>query len=101
MSFAKRAPNLEGSVVRALRARYLRAGYDDEPVVELERTPEDAERDRKLIEHFQRWHKAPPANRRGEGEVRMMGIQRHVRKKRGSWHQVPKDIKDDPDESDA
>jgi hypothetical protein len=97
--FAQAPPKIEGSLVRRLRASYMGAGYDDQPPIEppVKGDP----RHTKLIEDLDKWQKAPdaPADARqpADGErVELLSLKRRVHKKRGSWYQVPKDLKNEP-----
>jgi hypothetical protein len=80
-----------GNLVADLWDRFMRKGYRDERPVKLE-TEQEAELVRRLAEFRER-----PTLTRGElaqaGEgAEMMSISRMVRKKRGSWWQLPKDM---------
>jgi hypothetical protein len=100
MSFAHAPPKLDGSLVRELRSRYMRKGYDDEPPIDPKAA--DPAKMKALAEHLASWAKAPeepPAPPTegvpfGGAETKMMAIERRVRLKKGSWWQLPKDIKD-------
>ncbi len=67
MAFAKAPPKIDGSIVRDLRE----------------------------------WTKAPPApdvhSSEADDDMQMMAIERMVRKRKGSWWQLPKDLPDEPE----
>ena len=102
MAFAKSPPKADGSIVRELRAKFLRTGYDDEP--RRERANKSPEADAKLVKDLRAWTKAPTAPSEFANdpslETQMMAMQRMVRRKKGSWYQVPKDMKIDNDNDD-
>ena len=81
MAFAKVPPVTERSIVRGLWAKHLRRGILDEEA--RERRPRNPEADKKLVEHLQKFSKAPAAAAPAEGEVQMMAIQRKLTRKRG------------------
>ena len=94
MTFARSPPKLDGSLVRDLRARFLRAGYDDQ--LPTERAPEDESRDKQLMADIKDWEDAPEMPLQpgeDERETDMMLLKRQVAKRRGSWWQLPKDLK--------
>lgn len=102
-TFAHAPPDVEGSVVRRLRARFLRKGYDDRPRPE---SPPNDERSRKLVEQLKRWEKAPAVDvafgsNATSGptseDFATMSIQRFAPKRKGSWWLLPKDLKVDDD----
>lgn len=99
--FARTPPKLEGRRVRALRAKFLAPDYDEM----LERAPErpvDKEKDMKLIEEMNEWTRAPTAPDSDPGHeydaLQAMTLERRVKRVRGSWVQVPADMKDDDEE---
>jgi hypothetical protein len=98
IAFASAAPALEGSIIRRLRARFLRPGVDDPPRVTREAAPTDPE----LLRELQSWTKAPDAPSSRElpdtEEPQMISIQRRVSKRKGSWWQLPKDLKTSPED---
>src|SRR5690606_24311442 len=57
MGFAHSPPKIEGSIVRRLRARFMRKGYDEEPPVKL--PPASDERTKKLVDELLKWKDAP------------------------------------------
>jgi hypothetical protein len=94
MTFARSPPKLDGSLVRELRARFLRAGYDDQPPIE--RAPEDESRKKELMADIKDWEAAPETPLQpgeDDNEPDMMLLKRQVAKRRGSWWQLPKDLK--------
>jgi hypothetical protein len=98
MAFAHAPPKVEGSVVRQLRAKFMGPGYDDEAPVKP--PPEDDAKSEKLVRELREWTNAPTAPAGfpsgEEYDPQMMAIQRMVRKKKGSWWQLPKDLHDEP-----
>jgi hypothetical protein len=98
MSFAHAPPKREGSLVRELRARFMGAGYDDRPPVQIQ----DKEKNTELVQQLTAWTKAPAALQEMARDIGantwMTAIQRRVRKKKGSWYQVPKDLPNDTQE---
>jgi hypothetical protein len=94
MVFAGRAPDLDGSITRRLRGLFLSPGYDDLP--EIVPPPKDDPRNKELVEAISEWEESgitePPVS-----EPEFMSIERKVRKKKGSWYQVPKDLQDSED----
>lgn len=97
MDFAHVPPKLEGSLVRELRAKYMRPGVDDEPRIDLKNR--DPAQTKVIVDHLTSWSNAQTAAP-GEVEIssdedtKMLGIQRKVRHRKGSWWQLPKDIKE-------
>lgn len=91
MAFANAPP--EGSIVRDLRSHFLRPGYDDrEPS-----PPQESGAGRKVLSDLKEWKSAPRTSDESiptEEELEMMTIERQVRRKKGSWWQVPKDLPD-------
>jgi len=64
--------------------------------------PRDSEKDAELIKRFKQHRKEPtllPGDPAAEKEPEILSISRMVRRKRGSWYQVPKDLPD-PSEDD-
>ena len=96
MSFAHAPP--VGNLVADVWDRYLREGYREEPKA-IQRDPE---KDAELMKRFKEFHKQPTL-RPGElgGEDEIMSVERSVRRKRGNWWQVPKDLQDPPDKDKA
>lgn len=98
LAFASTAPNLDGSLVRQLRSRHLRAGVDDAQ----EPSRRDSSNDQKLLQELNSWKDAPEV--RGlslepdDPEPEMLSIERRVAKRRGSWWQLPKNLKTTPEE---
>jgi hypothetical protein len=95
MAFANVAPDLEGSLVRQLRARHLRPGVDDQQPPP-KRNPAA---DKQLIDELTSWRDAPtvPGAARDAAirEPDMLTIERRVSKRKGSWWQLPKDLRAD------
>lgn len=95
--FARTPPKVEGAMVRALRAKFLVANYDDMLETRPPR-PENNERDKALIEEMRKWTKAPTPPAMGSeqvpgDELHTLTMQRMVRRVRGSWVQIPPDVK--------
>jgi hypothetical protein len=105
MAFAHAPPKREGSLVRELRAQFMGAGYDDRPPI----LPRDNAEEAQIVEEVNRFvDSAPVAEGRvpigsapfpqsgvpiaGDEDKESVVIRRTVRKKRGSWWQVAKDI---------
>ncbi len=97
MSFAHAPPTFDDSIVCRLRAKYLGGGYDRSAPVGLPRA--DDPRSKKLVEELRKWTDASKAASPGDGEVQMMAIQRKVRRRKGSWLQVGKDVESESDDS--
>lgn len=95
MAFAGRAPNIEGSLTRHLRRRFMAQGYDDH--TEVEPPPRDDERTHELFKMTKDWQDAPDAGieRMPSGEPEMLTIARSIHKKKGSWWRLPKGLQDD------
>ena len=105
MAFAHAPPKSEGSLVRELRAQFMGAKYDDRaPII-----PRGDEQEAQIVEEVNRFvESAPMAEGRvpigsapfpqsgvpisGDEEMESVVIQRKIRRKRGSWWQVGKDI---------
>jgi hypothetical protein len=86
-----------GNLVAELWDRFMRRGYRDEEPVKM--GPED---EAKLIKRAKEFRKQATL---GQGEMtseeeddEMMSVARMVRKKRGSWWQLPKDFKEQPED---
>jgi hypothetical protein len=59
------------------------------------------EKEAALVKRLKEFSKQPtlnPSEIAAEKDAEMISIARMVRKKRGSWWQLPKDFKDQPDE---
>jgi len=95
MAFSGRAPNIEGSLTRHLRRRFMAQGYDDH--TEVEPPPRDDERTHELFKMTKDWQDAPDAGieRMPSGEPEMLTIARSIHKKKGSWWRLPKGLQDD------
>jgi hypothetical protein len=90
-NFASSPP--AGNLVSDLWDRHLRSGYR-EPRVKM-----DGEEEAKLVKRFKEFHKQPTLKTSADrGEDEMISIARTVRRKRGSWWQVPKDMPDQQDD---
>jgi hypothetical protein len=92
MTFGVRPPG-EG-LVSELWGRHMRPAHRDGDDVPLDPSAEAM-----LIERLKA-HRKQPSLGPGESAVAdddMVSIERRVRKKRGSWWQVPKDLPDSPD----
>ena len=62
------------------------------------RVPREALQDAKLVEHLKKFTKAPTLSPNevdfSPGEAKMVGLQRTVQKRKGSFWQLPRDLKD-------
>ena len=92
MRFARNPP-LDGDfLVTKLWDKHLRRWRDSEPV----EVPEDPEKNKKLVEHLTKFSEAPPLQPSeidfDPRDPETLSIQRFVRKKKGSWWQLPKDL---------
>lgn len=81
--------------MRRLRAKRLGVGYDDlDPIDPQKMKPSQSE---DLANDLQQWIEAPPASHdENDEDPEMMAVERRIRKKKGSWWQVPKDLPDPP-----
>jgi hypothetical protein len=73
----------------------MRRGYREEPSVKM-----DPEEEKKMVEQLTAFRKQATIEL-NEGDVvedEMVSVMRSVRRKRGSWYQVPKDLPDDDDQ---
>jgi hypothetical protein len=71
-----------------------------EPKIEV---PRDPEKDAELMRRFKEHRKAPtlaPGDPAVQKDPDMLAVSRLVRRKRGSWYQVPKDLVDTVDKDD-
>ena len=75
-----------GNLVSDLWGRHLRAGYRAEPPAKL-----DPEKEAELVRRFKEFSKQPTLDAPASDDE-MISIKRRVRRKRGSWWQVPKDM---------
>jgi hypothetical protein len=93
MNFANVPP--DGNLVADLWDRHLRGGFRKEPPVTL-----TSEESAKLLKRFKEHLQQPPTDPTiaGNSEEEMMSIKRMVRRRRGSWWQVPKDLPDSTEE---
>lgn len=95
MSFAHAPPG--GNIVAELWDRHLRPGIRTEV---KEPREADAERDAELVKRLKEFSKQPtlPSHQAThEDDIEMMSIAHSVRRKRGSWWQVPKNMPDPED----
>jgi hypothetical protein len=84
-----------GSFVARLWDRHMRPDYREQDEVPL-----DPGEQAKLVERLNAFRKQPPlgADEAGSAdEHEMLSIERRIRRKRGSWWQVPKDLPDQPE----
>ncbi|MGO9264835.1 MAG: hypothetical protein ACLQBA_08115 [Candidatus Binataceae bacterium] len=105
MAFAHAPPKRDGSLVRELRAQFMGTKYDDRPPIVLH----DGEKEAEIVAEVNRFvDSAPLAEGRvpidsapfpqsgvpiaGDEDKESVVIQRTIRRKRGSWWQVAKDI---------
>jgi hypothetical protein len=84
-----------GNLVADLGDRFIRKGFRDEPRVGME-----PEKEAELVQRLKAFTKQPTlsagAATAGE-EAEMISVSRTVRKKRGTWWQVPKDYNEEPE----
>jgi hypothetical protein len=87
-----------GNLVADLWDKFLRKGYRDEPAVKM-----DPDKERELVNKLKTFSKQPTASgpRVPMDKAEMISVKRQVRRRRGSWWQVPKDLKDDDPEETA
>lgn len=93
-AFAHSPP--DGNLVAALWDRFMRKGYREEEPVKI-----SAEKKAELLKRFKEFRKQPMLSQEGmapQEDAEMISVARMVRKKRGSWWQVPKDFKEQPDD---
>jgi hypothetical protein len=93
-SFAGSPP--AGNLVAELWDRNLRRGRRDEPDVKLA-----PEKEAELVKRAKEFRKQPTlgsANPANDDDDEMISIERSVRRKRGTWWQVPKDMPDQKDD---
>jgi hypothetical protein len=93
-SFAHAPP--PGNLAADLWDRFMRKGYRDERPARMERDEDEAE----LVRRLKAFAKQPTlsaAEMTAGEEAEMISISRMVRKKRGSWWQMPKDFKEQPE----
>ena len=95
LSFASKPP-VEGDYLTAdlwdlLGTNWRNSGNDTIPITQ--------ENNDKILEHVKQFTDAPPLPPEAMfdpmDELDSVSLQRSVRRKRGSWYQVPKDLKDD------
>jgi len=93
MSFAHAPP--PGNLVAEIWDARMRRGYREEPGVKT-----DPEEEKKLVEKLTAFRKQATIEL-NEGDVvedEMVSVTRSVRRKRGSWYKVPKDLPDTNDD---
>lgn len=90
MAFAQVPPKIDGSMVRRLRARFLRPGFDDRSPIDSAAMGED--QSKALLDDIKSWRNAPTVSSLVEQEPRALIIRRALRKRKGSWWQLPKDL---------
>jgi hypothetical protein len=86
----------EGNLMAELWDRHLRKGYRDEKPFER-----DPVKDAQLVKRFKEFRKQPtlaPKHIDEAIEDEIISVQHTVHRKRGSWWQLPKDFKQEPDE---
>jgi hypothetical protein len=93
MSFASAPP--QGNLVAEIWDARMRRGYREEPSVKM-----GPEEEKKLVERLTAFRKQATLSPGddGIGEDEMISLTRSVRRKRGSWYQVPKDMPDTNDD---
>ena len=91
MAFASRPPRITDSLTRHLRGRFLGRDYDDRPVVEP--PSKDDPRSKELLDATKNWDEASEVEAL-TSDPEFMSIERRVRRKKGQWYQVPKDLQD-------
>jgi len=70
---------------------------------EVKEVPRDPEKDADLVRQFKEHRKAatlPPGDPAAQKDPDMLSVSRLVRRKRGSWYQIPKDLVDNEEEDD-
>jgi hypothetical protein len=95
LSFADSPP--VGNRVAKLWDKYMRKDYREDS--EIEMTPEQQA---ELVKRFKTFRKQNTIDLDDleKGEDEMISVSRMVRRKRGSWWQVPKDLPDPKDDDD-
>jgi len=92
------APNPPmGNMVSELWDRHMRADYRKDREEKDRMTPEQQAEMLKRLKEFEK-QPTVPAGDLEYAEAEMISIKRSVRRKRGSWWQVPKDMPDTQDE---
>lgn len=93
MRFASKPPETGDYLVAKLWDRHLHSwrGKSPDPLV---RNPE---KEKELVDHLKRFSKAPTLSPQDvdfhPDDAEMLSIQRLVRRRKGSWWQIPKDLK--------
>jgi hypothetical protein len=91
--FAHRPP--AGNLVAELWDRFMGTDYRRG---KQNRSPEQEAQLVKRLKEFSKQPTLSPGDIRTQKDAEMISIERKVRKRRGSWWQLPKDFKDQPDE---
>jgi hypothetical protein len=93
MSFASVPP--DGNAVAGLWDRHMRSNVRKEPKVER-----NSEGDAELVKRLKEFRKQPTLdlNNASDAEEEMISIARKIRRKRGNWWQVPKNLPDTDDD---
>lgn len=89
MKIASRPPVDEDFLVTRLWDRHLAPDWRTSSGAGR---PRDQAKDKALVEHLKMFTKAPPINWHEAEEPEMVSIERMVRKRKGSWRQVPKGL---------
>ena len=95
MAFASRAPDIADSLTRNLRSQFLGPGYDDRPDV-IPPTKDDP-RSKELLDAITNWDE-PSDLEALTSDPEFMSIERRVRRKKGSWYQVPRDLQNEEED---
>ena len=87
MSFASVPPN--GNAVAELWDKHMRSNVRKEPKVER-----NSEEDAELVKRLKEFRKQPTLDPKdpSNAEEEMISIARRIRRKRGNWWQVPKNL---------
>jgi len=84
-----------GNLVAELWDRFMRRGYRDEEPVTM-----SPDKEAELVKRLKDFAKQPtlsPGDATAEEDPEMISVSRLVRKKRGSWWQLPKDYEEQPE----
>jgi hypothetical protein len=85
----------DSNLVAELWDRFMRRGYRDEKPVEI-----SPEKEAELLARFKEFRKQPTVSPReitADEDAEMITVARMVRKKRGSWWQLPKNYVEQPE----
>jgi hypothetical protein len=85
-----------GNLVADLWDQFMAPGHRDRESVRM-----NPEKQAEMLKRFKEFRKQPtlgPAEGTAIGDAEMVSVSRMVRRKRGSWWQVPKDYKEVPDD---